>query len=440
MHESSRSSETRHNPMTDIGNSDWADLCIVNHLFVTTRGGERFLSTGDEARTAPGDRKFRPDVEGMRAVAILLVLFSHFGIPGFSGGLVGVDVFFVISGFVISGVFLRELNLAGHISLVTFYARRARRIVPLATLVVVVALICERLTAGQIATQAFRSEARWIVLFAFNFDRTAVLGELSRPNPLYYFWSLAVEEQFYLVYPALLIAVGIFAKAWSWRSRINVVLVTAVMASFTWSVVSSGPLGLIAYTSPLTHAWELAVGCLLAVNTPLFRRIPTRTAGAITWLGLGLTVGSALALSWALHTPGGWGVLAASYPDWLPALPVAGAALVILGGTPEPPWGAERLLALRPANAVGRWSYGLYLWEIPVLVLIGHWWGSVTSIPLVGRVGFILLTVVIAAASFAVYESPIRHSPRLVANPALSLACALVFIAGSLVMISVIAQ
>lgn len=393
------------------------------------RDNERFLSTGDEAGTAPDDRKLRPDVEGLRAVAILLVLFLHFFIPGFTGGGIGVDVFFVISGFVITGVLLRERDSTGRTSLVSFYARRGRRIIPLALLVVVVILICERLTAGRAEAEALANPARWVVLFAFNFDYSAIRSEIFLPAPFASFWSLAVEEQFYLVFPALVIAVGAIGMAWSWRLKINVVLVAGVVASYTWSVLSSGAFALIPYDSPFTRAWELAIGCLIAVNTPWLRRIPKRIAGAMAWFGLALVLIAA-------HTF----TVATRYPGWVAILPVAGTAFVIIGGTPVPTWGAERLLAFRPVRAVGRWSYGIYLWAIPVVLLATHWWGPMNRISLIGRAGLIAVTVVIAAGSFAIYESPIRHSTRLAASPGLSLGCALVFIAGSLVMITVIAQ
>src|ERR1700688_4809365 len=119
----------------------------------TQARGDRFLASGDESGTAPEDRPFRPDVEGLRAVAVLLVVLFHAGISSISGGYIGVDVFFVISGFVITGVLLRERDSTGHTSLLHFYARRGRRIIPLAVLVVIVTLICERLAAGQAATE-----------------------------------------------------------------------------------------------------------------------------------------------------------------------------------------------------------------------------------------------------------------------------------------------
>jgi peptidoglycan/LPS O-acetylase OafA/YrhL len=390
---------------------------------------ERLLGNGDEAGTAPSDRKLRPDVEGMRAVAILLVLFSHFFIPVFTAGGVGVDVFFVISGFVITGVLLRERDSTGRTSLPHFYAQRGRRIIPLAMLVVVVILVCERLTTGTAGAAAMASPARWVVFFAFNFDYSAIRSEIFRPAPFASFWSLAVEEQFYLVYPALVIAVGVIGKAWSWRLKINVVLIAAVAASYIWSVVSSGVFALVPYDSPFTRAWELAVGCLIAVNTPSLRRISKWVAGAMSWLGLALVLVAAQTIT-----------LATRYPGWVAILPVAGAALVIIGGIRVPSWGAESFLGLRPVRAIGRWSYGIYLWEIPVYLLATYWWGPMNRIPLVVRVCLIAVTVVIAAASFAFYESPIRHSPRLVAKPSLSLVCALAFIVGTLVVISFIAH
>jgi len=388
---------------------------------------ERFLISGDEAGTSPADRKFRPDVEGMRAVAIVLVLFSHFAIPGFGTGIIGVDVFFVISGFVITGVLLRERDSTGRTSLSHFYARRGRRIIPLAILVVVVTMICVRLAGGQAAANAEASPARWVVFFAFNFDYRAIQGELFGWQAFAPFWSLAVEEQFYLVYPALIIAVGVIGRAWSWRLKVNLVLIAAVVASYAWSIISSGSFALIPYDSPFTRAWQLAVGCLIAVNTPSLRAIPNWIGGAMSWTGLALVV--VFAVAFKLPYP---------YPGWVAILPVTGTALVLVGGMSMPTWGAERLLALRPVRAVGRWSYGLYLWQIPLIYIGIHWWGPEPRLPLAISVGLILATFVIAAISFTIYEAPIRHSRRLIASPALSLSCALAFIVGSLVTISLV--
>src|SRR3984957_1090057 len=167
----------------------------------------RVGATEDEAGTAPGDRKFRPDVQGLRAVAILLVVFYHADIAGFRGGYVGVDVFFVISGFVITGVLLRERTLSGRTSLLAFYGRRCRRIIPAATLVIIVtvALAFHFLDIGQGIRTA--TDGRWASVFLANYHfastGTNYLDAQLPPSPLQNFWSLAVEEQFYFVYPTL---------------------------------------------------------------------------------------------------------------------------------------------------------------------------------------------------------------------------------------------
>jgi peptidoglycan/LPS O-acetylase OafA/YrhL len=165
------------------------------------------------------------------------------------------------------------------------------------------------------------------------------------------------------------------------------------------------------------------------VNTPSLRAIPRLIGGAMSWMGLALVV--VFAMAFRLPYP---------YPGWVAILPVTGTALVLVGGMSAPTWGAEKLLALRPFRAIGRWSYGLYLWQIPVLYLAIHWWGTMPQQALVNRVGLMLATFLIAAISFAIYETPIRHSRRLISSPALSLSCALVFIVGSLVMISLVAH
>ncbi len=295
-------------------------------------------------------------------------------------------------------------------------------------LVVVVIMVLERLTAGRSATEGLVDPAHWVVFFVFNFDHTAIEWEAYRPQPFSPYWSLAVEEQFYLVYPALILTALVVARRVSWRLKATIVLLGIVGASLAWSVIASRTFDLVHYVSSFTRAWELAVGCLIAWNAPLWLRIPKAAAGALTWLGLGLVI---LANYLDIATT--------PYPGWLAILPVAGTALVIIGGTPVPGWGAERLLALRPLRAIGRWSYGMYLWEVPVLMLAVHWWGRNDLYPLESKVALILVTVGIAAVSYMFYELPIRRSVRLTSSPALSLACAAIFIVVALVTISLVA-
>src|SRR3974390_1548039 len=154
---------------------------------------ERFLATGDESGTAPSDRRFRPDVEGLRAVAVLLVVFYHAGLSWLSGGFVGVDVFFFISGFVITGVLLRERVSTGRISILGFYGRRARRIIPAATLVIIAASVLAYAVLGVVYGDQTATDARWASIFLANFHFSTIgtnyLTASQPPSPLQNFWS-----------------------------------------------------------------------------------------------------------------------------------------------------------------------------------------------------------------------------------------------------------
>ncbi len=171
---------------------------------------------GGEAGTPPGDRRFRPDVQGLRAIAILLAIVYHADIPPFSGGYVGIEVFFVISGFVITGLLLRERESSGHTSLRSFYGRRARRIIPMATLVIIVTVIVTYHSLGTLVGHQTALDGAWSAVFLANvhFQATDTNYLLSQapPSPLLNYWSLGVEEQFYIVYPALFLVLGWWAK------------------------------------------------------------------------------------------------------------------------------------------------------------------------------------------------------------------------------------
>ena len=215
---------------------------------------------GDEAGTAPGDRRFRPDVEGLRAVAIVLVVLYHGGLTALSGGYVGVDVFFVISGFVITGLLLRERAGNGRTSFLSFYGRRSRRIIPAATLVIVATVIATYWVLGASTGTRQQSTAVgrrcfWPTSTSPRSGRTTST-RLSRPRPLLNFWSLAVEEQFYVVYPALFVALALGRKA-RFRVRLGIGLVVVIAASFTLSVLQTNSDPTVAYfsRSPGPGSW-----------------------------------------------------------------------------------------------------------------------------------------------------------------------------------------
>jgi peptidoglycan/LPS O-acetylase OafA/YrhL len=370
---------------------------------------QRYLPSGDEAGTAPADRAFRPDVEGLRAVAILLVVLVHAGVPHMQGGTVGVDAFFVISGFVITGLLLREHSATGGIGFLGFYARRARRILPMALLVIVVAVLAIGLLASHRDAIAAASDGRWSALFLSNVHFASVDPNVlvPRQSPFGQYWSLAVEEQFYLVYPAFFVLLLLAPGRWSLARRLALGLTGVAIASFVASAVTSDTGQLAAYYSPFSRAWELAVGGLVALGTPYLKRIPAAVAAPMTWLGLaGLVIAADLI---TVTTP---------YPGYAAALPVLSVALIIAGGTVIPPWGAEVLLGSAPFRWIGRWSYSWYLWHLAIIVIAAEYahelYGSL-SVEL--RLFLSILALIVAALSYFLVENPIRHSDRIARSP-----------------------
>ena len=362
---------------------------------------ERFLATGDEAGTAPDDRRFRPDVEGLRAVAVLAVVFYHAAVPGVTGGFIGVDVFFVISGFVITGLLLRERSGTGHTSILNFYARRVRRIMPAATLVILVVVAASYLVLGYVSGNSVADDGRWAAVFLSNFHFEAVgtnyFTAKLPPSPLQNFWSLSVEEQFYVVYPTLFLVLARLKGRLSLQAKLAIALVVVIVASYWLSVVQTASQPTTAYFSPFTRAWELALGALVAVGTPWLKRIPVQGAALLTWAGLAAI--AVAAFTFTAQTP---------YPGSLVAIPVLGAALVIAGGVVAPRLGAEQLLGLAPFQWFGKRSYSLYLWHWPILIIAAEQAGK-SSLPLWENVILVLLAIVVSMASYRFVENPVRH-------------------------------
>ena len=373
---------------------------------MTDRGAsvqaEHLLASEEEAGTAPEDRRFRPDVEGLRAVAILLVVLYHAGISQFKGGFVGVDVFFVISGFVITGLLLREREGTGRTSLVDFYARRVRRILPMATVVILVTVVAAYISINVVSGIATANDGRWAAVFLSNFHfeqvGTNYFTASLPPSPLQNYWSLSVEEQFYLVYPTIFLVVAMTRTRISLRAKLTGVLVIAIVASFALSVAQTATHPAAAYFSPFTRAWELAIGGLVAVGTPKLKQLPPYVARVITWGGLGAIVLAAITFD----------AQKINYPGSLVAVPVLGAALIIAGGVAAPSRGAESLLGLGPVQWLGRRSYSLYLWHWPILVIAAQ---SARDAKLPVSENLVLLVVALGLSmlTYSVFENPIRH-------------------------------
>src|ERR1700757_1891944 len=262
----------------------------TNAETVRADGVPRSTAVADDARAGAlvGDR-FRPDIEGMRAVAVgLVVLYHGFHVP-FTGGFVGVDVFFVISGFLITNLLLHEKTRTGRISIARFYARRVRRILPAATLVVLATVFATYYWLGFIAGNQIADDAKWTAVFAANihFGLLGIdyLGSQLRPSPLEHMWSLGVEEQFYLVWPPLFLGLVLLVRGARHRNALALTLLGIIGASLAWSVIQTQTNATWAYFSPLTRAWELALGALVAVLATVAARV--RPSWLIELLSLG---------------------------------------------------------------------------------------------------------------------------------------------------------
>lgn len=338
-------------------------------------------------------------------MAIVLVVLYHAQLKGLSGGYVGVDVFFVISGFVITGVLLRERSSSGRTSLLSFYGRRCRRIIPAATLVIGITVIAAYAVLGVVYGGQTAIDARWTAVFLANFHFTALgtnyLTAQQPPSPLLNFWSLAVEEQFYLAYPAIFLLIAAVRTRVTLRTRLVIGLVLIIGVSFAYSVLLTASDPTTAYFSPFTRAWELALGALVAVGTKWLVDVPRVVASIMTWSGVAAIVFAAVVFN-----------AQTAYPGSLVAIPVLGAALVIAGGVSAPRWGAESLLGRTPLRWLGRLSYSLYLWHWPLLAIAADHAGR-TSLPFRQNVVWLLVALAASMATFRFIENPIRHAAFL---------------------------
>jgi peptidoglycan/LPS O-acetylase OafA/YrhL len=365
------------------------------------------------------DRPFRPDVEGLRAVAVLAVVLFHAAVPGTAGGFAGVDVFFVISGFLITGLLWREAGSGGRLRFARFYGARARRLLPAAVVVLVATAAVATAVLPPLRVRGVLGDAVASALYVGNYrlavQGTDYLAASSPPSPFQHYWSLGVEEQFYLFWPALLVL-----AAWVGRRLLRhrpaaapaaapaVVLAAVAGASFAVSLVWTATSSPWAYFSLPSRAFELAVGGLVALGTPLWRHLAGPVAAVGGWAGLTLVVGSCVLLS--ARTP---------FPGTAALAPVLGAALVVVAGCAAPRGGAGVLLGLPPLRWIGRLSYSWYLWHWPVLVLAPPLLGHRLGLP--AWLAAAAVSAALALATLHLVENPLRFAAPLRRSPRRSL-------------------
>ena len=338
--------------------------------------------------------EFRPDIEGLRGIAILLVLLFHAGLPWTPGGFVGVDVFFVISGFLITGKLWRESQQPGGLNITRFYAWRIRRLLPAALVAVALISLVGLLLAAPLDRSELAADGAASALSLANMrfiGSVDYFAATTSPSPFLHFWSLSVEEQFYLVWPALIVLL-------TWRGgssrRLIVALLIGVVASFALSIWLTDTSPARAFYLLPTRVWQLGVGGLLALVGVMGT---SRRAGALAWAGLAAVAVAGVALTAEMPYPG----LAA-------LLPTAGAVALLYGGAA--PSGPVRLLAAAPLRFLGKISYSLYLWHWPLLVLpLMFLERALTGVEVVASVA---VAIGVSWLSWRFVEQPFRYGDR----------------------------
>ncbi len=355
------------------------------------------------AASSTSAASFRLDIQGLRAVAVLLVIAAHAGFAGFDGGFVGVDIFFVISGFVITTLLMRQpaRNILGNLR--NFYVRRILRIVPAATVVLVVTVFASYFILGDFFDETILDDVQSATLFSANFHLINVSADYfmsgAQASLVTHFWSLAVEEQFYFIYPLIVFALTYFSNE---NNRVKVLrsfLAIAVISSALWSWHLTPLNQVMAYYSPLTRFWELALGGFVA--TLPWIPFKQKASIAISWSAVSGLVISIAKLNATVPFPGvaAWG-------------PCGFTALLIYFGTKQSDGSPASLLKSRPLTYIGDISYSLYLWHFIWLMLPGQ-----MEFPPEGffvKPLLILGAFLCAVASYHLMENRIRHSKKLI--------------------------
>ena len=362
---------------------------------------------------------FRPDIQGLRGLAVLLVVVFHAWPQLLPGGYVGVDVFFVISGYLITGLLLRELDGTGRIAFLDFYARRIRRLLPAAALVIagtvlVTALLRPPLHADDLAHSAIAA-ATYVSNLWFAAQAVDYLQQGLHTDPLLHTWSLGVEEQFYIVWPALLAASAALAGGRGSRRAIGIAVIGVSALSLAGSLILTPLLASWAFFGLPTRAWELGLGALVALAGGRAESWGAGTRRVV--VGSGLLCILIAAVFFSSRT---------SFPGYAALLPAGGSFLVILAGAGDGDEQRHGLLRWAALQRIGDLSYSLYLWHWPVLILAAEAWPE-RAPNLVAAAG-VLGSLALAALTYRFVENPVREHAGLRARPTLTVLAGLLLV------------
>ncbi|MFC6344189.1 acyltransferase family protein, partial [Nocardioides hankookensis] len=396
------------------------------------------VATRDEPADPTGTSK-RTDIQGLRAIAVALVVVYHLAPTTLTGGFVGVDVFFVVSGFLItSHLLLRRPSRPRH--LLEFWGRRIRRLLPASLLVLLLTLVATRLVAPvtqwDVTARQSAAAATYWVNWLLASDSVDYLAAAAAPSPVQHFWSLSVEEQFYLGWPVLVLLLGqlaVITRVAGSLPRLRLLVLAGlglvVALSLAWSVHLTDTDPARAYFVTTTRIWELGLGGLVAgfvvLREPPGRRLPPPVAAGAAWLGVAAIVTSGVAYSGA--TP---------FPGWQALVPVGGTALVLGAAAGTQIWSPGRILALPPLQWLGDISYSVYLWHWPLIVLVPGVSGD--HLGALDKTAIVVATLVLAALTKRYVEDAFRTpawSRRLARTYVLGAAAMAVVLAASALLV-----
>ena len=359
-------------------------------------------------KTESDKEGFRPDIEGLRGIAVTLVVLFHAGLLSaagvqLTGGFIGVDLFFVVSGYLITGLLIRERERNGRISFARFYARRVRRILPAAGVVLLITMPIAASLVTLVDRPAVMEDAASAALSIANI-RFALTTDYFNPvsySPFLHFWSLGVEEQFYFVWPALMALVAWKAP----RIGSGIALGAIIVVSLAASIQISNDNATNAFYLLPTRAWQLASGGLLAVWTGSLESLPRflrSIAGTLLALAGWVALAMLLAAAYLINSQ------TTLYPGTVAIVPTL-AGVILLASGPRPT-GPGLILRLPPVRFIGKISYSLYLWHWPILILGGLWLvGPMGTLSPLQAAGLALFAVPVSTISWLFVEEPFRR-------------------------------